>query len=677
MLLDFKLPDGDGLDGAAPDQGAVARHAGHHDDRLLDRRERGRGDEAAAPTTTSTSRSTSTRWSLLVEKALETSQLRREVRALRSSQGKEFGFDAIIGESAAMKTAKALMARVAASPASTVLLTGETGTGKDLAAKAIHYNSGRAARQFVNITCSALPEQLLESELFGHERGAFTDARQQKRGLFETADGGTLFLDEIGEMTLALQSKLLRFLEEKAFKRVGGLSDMRVDVRVDRGHQPRPRRRGEGGQVPRGPVLPPAGDADPAAAAARAARRRAAAGGVLHRPVQYRVPQEACAGCRRRRSSMLEQYAWPGNIRELRNAIERAMLLTDRRPAGASATSRRSTRTVSPVQFKLPPEGRQHRGSGAPAAGAGARALEGQPDAGRAAARHQSRSGALPDREVRPAEGLTLPAPPARLLRCPLGHHSMVTEDQSDVVAFLGSPAAHGGLPVERIDTHASIVFLAGDRALKLKRAVRYDYLDFSTAEQRRAMCEAELRMNRRTAPALYRGVVRGDPRGRRSAGARRHGAAVDWVVEMARFDQDGLLDRLAERGALRLGLMAPLAAADRRAFTPAPGAGPTTAAATGMRVGGRRQRERIRERAATGILAPTRARCHRRRAPGSARTGSRSRRRRAGGWCASATAICISATSCCSTGSRRCSTPSSSTTRSRASTCCTTWRSC
>ena len=122
-----------------------------------------------------------------------------------------------------------------------MLLTGETGTGKDLAAKAIHYNSARAAKPFVNITCSALPEQLLESELFGHERGAFTDARQQKRGLFETADGGTVFLDEIGEMTPGLQAKLLRFLEEKTFKRVGGLSDIRVDVRVDRRHQPRPR----------------------------------------------------------------------------------------------------------------------------------------------------------------------------------------------------------------------------------------------------------------------------------------------------------------------------------------------------------------------------------------------------------------------------------------------------
>jgi DNA-binding NtrC family response regulator len=129
---------------------------------------------------------------MLVEKALETSQLRREVRTLRSSQSREYAFDAIIGASSSMQTIKTLLARVAKSPASTVLLTGDTGTGKDLAAKTIHYNSDRARRPFVNITMSALPEQLLESELFGHERGAFTDARQQKRGLLETADGGTV-----------------------------------------------------------------------------------------------------------------------------------------------------------------------------------------------------------------------------------------------------------------------------------------------------------------------------------------------------------------------------------------------------------------------------------------------------------------------------------------------------
>src|SRR5207237_4440212 len=105
-----------------------------------------------------------------------------------------------------------LVAKVAASPASTVLLTGESGTGKDLVAKTIHYSSGRASRPFMNITCSALPEQLLESELFGHERGAFTDARLQKRGLLESADAGTVFLDEIGAMVPPLQAKLLPFL---------------------------------------------------------------------------------------------------------------------------------------------------------------------------------------------------------------------------------------------------------------------------------------------------------------------------------------------------------------------------------------------------------------------------------------------------------------------------------
>ena len=113
-----------------------------------------------------------------------------------------------------------------------MLLTGESGTGKDLAAKVIHYSSARAARPFMNITCSALPETLLESELFGHERGAFTGADRQKRGLLESADGGTVFLDEIGEMVPLLQAKLLRFLEEKSFKRVGGSSDIKVDVRV-------------------------------------------------------------------------------------------------------------------------------------------------------------------------------------------------------------------------------------------------------------------------------------------------------------------------------------------------------------------------------------------------------------------------------------------------------------
>jgi aminoglycoside phosphotransferase family enzyme/predicted kinase len=141
----------------------------------------------------------------------------------------------------------------------------------------------------------------------------------------------------------------------------------------------------------------------------------------------------------------------------------------------------------------------------------------------------------------------------------------MITEDQSSVVAFLGSPAAHSGAAVERIDTHASMVFLAGDRAWKLKRAVRYAYLDYSTVNQRRTMCEAEVRINRRTAPALYRGVTAVTRQADGSLAIGGAGTPVDWLVEMARFDRSGLFDRLAEAGVLPLQLMAPLAHAVAR----------------------------------------------------------------------------------------------------------------
>src|SRR5688500_4072845 len=138
----------------------------------------------------------------------------------------------------------------------------------------------------------------------------------------------------------------------------------------------------------------------------------------------------------------------------------------------------------------------------------------------------------------------------------------MITEDQTATIAWLAAPASHGGASVERIDTHASIVFVAGTRAWKLKRAVRYDYLDFSTAERRKAMCEAEVRVNRRTAPAIYRGVTpvtRARDGGLALGGS---GTPVDWVVEMTRFDQAGLFDRLAANGALDLELMPAVALA-------------------------------------------------------------------------------------------------------------------
>src|SRR6185503_11085173 len=265
---------------------------------------------------------------LLVEKALETTRLRREVRALRASQGQPFGIDRIVGESRAIAEAKALMLKVAGSPASTVLLTGESGTGKDLAAKVLHYASARATRPFMNITCSALPDTILESELFGHERGAFTDARTQKRGLLESADGGTVFLDEIGEMAPQLQAKLLRFLEDKTFKRVGGVADIRVDVRVVAATN-----RQLEDEVKKGRfredlyyrlnvlpiVLPPLrsrADDIPAL--------------VHHFVDAYNTEfRKRVRGVNPEAMSVLRSYGWPGNIRELRNAVERAMLLAD------------------------------------------------------------------------------------------------------------------------------------------------------------------------------------------------------------------------------------------------------------------------------------------------------------------------------------------------------------
>ena len=265
---------------------------------------------------------------VLVEKALETTQLRREVRTLRARQAQPFGMESIVGQSSPIAAVRALLQKIGVSPASTVLLTGESGTGKDLAAKVIHYSSSRAARPFMNITCSALPDTLLESELFGHERGAFTGADRQKRGLLESADGGTVFLDEIGEMQPLLQAKLLRFLEEKAFKRVGGAADVKVDVRViaatnrsledevRKGHfradlyyrlnvmaVPLPPLRGHRDDVP---LL------------------------ITHYVDAFNSEfRKKIRGVTPGALKALQNYRWPGNVRELRNAVERAMLLCE------------------------------------------------------------------------------------------------------------------------------------------------------------------------------------------------------------------------------------------------------------------------------------------------------------------------------------------------------------
>src|SRR6185503_7450422 len=227
-----------------------------------------------------------------------------------------------------MAEVRTLLRKVAVSPASTVLLTGESGTGKDLAAKIIHYASDRAARPFMNITCSALPETLLESELFGHERGAFTGADRQKRGLLESADGGTVFLDEIGEMVPALQAKLLRFLEEKTFKRVGGAVDLHVDVRVIAATNRNLQEEVRQGRFREDLyyrlnvlpiVLPPL-------------RER---GEDIPRLVHFYIDsyntefKKRVRGIHPEAMQYLEGYAWPGNIRVPGNALERALLLSE------------------------------------------------------------------------------------------------------------------------------------------------------------------------------------------------------------------------------------------------------------------------------------------------------------------------------------------------------------
>lgn len=351
-LLDYRLPDMDGLqileellarDADLPIIMITAHSSVDHAVRAM---EAGAFHYAAKPFDLDAV-------SVTVRRALESSRLRRQLRTLRAEQTDG---SLIIGESPAMQGVKNLIPRIAASPASTVLITGESGTGKDLAARAVHGLSDRSDQAFVNVTCSALPAALLESELFGHERGAFTDAKARKEGLLEQAHNGTLFLDEIGEMEMPLQSKLLRVLEDKTFRRVGGSTEIHADVRV--------------------------------VAATNVDLRKAVSDGLFREDLYYRLavvtvhlpPLRDRHGDIAQLSAyfidkfnrefgkeitsidpsandLLAAHPWPGNVRELKNALERAVLLAQRKNLRADDFSFLGETAVEAMALRLPAGG--------------------------------------------------------------------------------------------------------------------------------------------------------------------------------------------------------------------------------------------------------------------------------------------------------------------------------
>ena len=261
-----------------------------------------------------------------LEKAREELKLRREVSRIRRQQQRKFAAGNLIGESRLMRETRELIAKIAGSDATSVLIEGENGTGKELAARAIHFDGARASQSFMDINCAALPENLLESELFGHERGSFTDAKSTKKGLFELADGGTILLDEIGDMKPAMQVKMLRVLETRQFRRVGGTQDIATDVRVVALTNKDLQLAVSKGEFRQDlyyrlkviPVRMPALREHPDDILILAEHFLTHFAGEFGKPVKTVAPEALAA---------LQVYSWPGNVRELRNVIERLVIL--------------------------------------------------------------------------------------------------------------------------------------------------------------------------------------------------------------------------------------------------------------------------------------------------------------------------------------------------------------
>ena len=298
--------------------------------------------------------------SIIIRKSLETSDLKQEVARLRSETKQSA--PNIIGDSRHMQYLMEVLDKVAKSEATTVLIQGESGTGKELVAKWIHYSSNRAGKPFIAINCAAVPATLLESELFGHEKGAFTDAKATKKGLFELADGGTVFLDEIGDMEMGMQAKLLRFLEDRTFRRIGGGRVFTVDVRIisatnkdlQNSIEEKTFRNDLYYRLQVIPIfLPPLRE-----------RREDIIPLATHFIQVYNKDfNKKVQGIASMAERLMHDYNWPGNVRELKNVIERAIilgnddtLLLEHLPLEIVAKA--STQSGAPMTaFRLPPEG--------------------------------------------------------------------------------------------------------------------------------------------------------------------------------------------------------------------------------------------------------------------------------------------------------------------------------
>ncbi len=325
MLLDVKLPGIDGVEtlrqalGLHPELAVLMMSAHSTVDVAVEAMKHGAVDFLVKPFPL-------TALDAAVARALSTSRTRRQIAVLSADRGRPSPLEAIVGGSAAMEQLRTVIGRLAGSDTTTVLIEGESGAGKEVVARAIHLESARRDRPILQVNCAALPEHLLESELFGHERGAFTDAHTQKRGLFETAEGGAVMLDEIGDLPPGGQAKLLRLLENKTFRRVGGVTELRANIRVIAATNVNLEERVSEGRFRADlffrlnvvrvvvPSLREHLDDVPALAA--------------HFIARFNQEQKRqVLGVSPPAMEQLRAYHWPGNVRELRNVIERAFIL--------------------------------------------------------------------------------------------------------------------------------------------------------------------------------------------------------------------------------------------------------------------------------------------------------------------------------------------------------------